>query len=100
MRLTKFVILIITLTPIIYVAIANKCDVNTYEINKCLKAKMAKLDNKLDKLRNHNVVDFKKSRDNICNDVKSAYEDGSYQSVKYGNCAISLVKWYINQTKV
>ena len=100
MKLTKFVTTIIILTPIISFATVNKCDGNTYEINQCLKAKMKNLDNQLDKLQNHNVVNFKKSRDKICNDVSSTYEGGSYQSVKYGNCIISLNKWYINQTKV
>ena len=100
MKVIKIIALIITFIPIISLASSKKCDGNTYEINQCLKAKMKKLDSQLDKLQNHNVADFKKSRDKTCRDISSTYEGGSYQSIKYGNCVVSLDKWYVNQTKV
>jgi len=100
MKLTDFLIIATLMTPFILEASSKKCDGNTYEINQCLKAKIEKLDSQLSKLQKHNIVDFKKSRDKICNDIISIYEGGSYQSIKYGNCIISLDKWYINQTKV
>ena len=100
MNLKKILVIVAVLVPIISLAASKKCDGNTYEINQCLKAKMENLDNKLDKLQNHNIVEFKKFRDKICSDISSTYEGGSYQSVKYGNCVISLDKWYLNQTKI
>ena len=100
MKLTRILVIAVMLTPMISLASSKKCDGNTYKINQCLKAKMEILDNKLDKLQNHNIVEFKKFRDKICNDISSTYEGGSYQSVKYGNCVVSFDKWYLNQTKI
>ena len=100
MNLTKFVATIIIFIPIISLASSKICDGNTYEINQCLKAKMEKLDNKLNKIKNHKISNFKKYRNKICSDIALVYEGGTYQSVKYGNCIISLDKWYINQARM
>jgi len=100
MKLTKFLTIVVMLTPIVLFASDKKCDGNTYEINQCLKARMVSLDSKLDKVQNHDVANFKKSRDITCSDISSTYEGGSYLSVKYGNCIISLDRWYLNQIKV
>jgi uncharacterized protein YecT (DUF1311 family) len=100
MKLTKSLTIVVMLTPIVLFASDKKCDGNTYEINQCLKARMGQLDNQLDKVQNHNTLDFKKSRNLTCTDISSTYEGGSYLSVKYGNCVISLDRWYLNQIKV
>ena len=99
MKLTKSLGIVVMLTPIVLFASDKKCDSNTYEINQCLKVRMEKLNSKLDNAQNHNVANFKKSRDITCNDISSTYEGGSYLSVKYGNCIISLDRWYLNQIK-
>lgn len=99
MKLPSLLIITICIISPFTTFAQTKCDGNTYQINECLKVKMKKYDNRLDKIKDQNVVEFKKSRDNTCADISSAYKGGSYQSVKYGNCIISLDKWYINQTK-
>ncbi|WP_052399192.1 lysozyme inhibitor LprI family protein [Candidatus Francisella endociliophora] len=83
--------------PVLAISKTTKCDGNTYEINECLKSQMQKFDTKLDKIQDHNIKKFKKYRDNICSDVSSSYKGGTYESVKYGNCIISLNKWYLKQ---
>lgn len=77
----------------------TNCDGNTYEINQCLKQKMQNLDEKLDKIKNHSIQEFKKYRHKICSNISSTYKDSSYEAIKYGNCIISLDKWYIEQLK-
>ncbi|MBF9008445.1 DUF1311 domain-containing protein, partial [Francisella tularensis] len=34
-----------------------------------------------------------------CYDISSTYKGGTYQAIKYGNCVISLDKWYLQQLK-
>ncbi|WP_234393369.1 DUF1311 domain-containing protein [Francisella adeliensis] len=76
-----------------------KYDGNSYEINQYLKSQMANFESKINQLENHDIVNFKNYRDKICNDISSTYEGGSYKSVKYGNCVVSLDKWYIQQAQ-
>lgn len=92
----KLLLTIFTISPILIFA-DTLCDGNTYQINKCLKSQMQKHDNKLDKLQNHNIKSFKEYRNKICSDISSSYKGGTYESVKYGNCIISLDKWYLKQ---
>lgn len=94
----KLIFIIFTIFPILIFA-ETLCDGNTYEINECLKSQMQKYDNKLDKIKNHDIKSFKEYRNKICSDISSTYKGGTYESVKYGNCVISLDKWYLKQLK-
>lgn len=80
---------------------ANECNEgNTYEINQCLKAKIVDSNKALDNIQNHDIKEFKELRNKICQNVSDVYKGGSFQSISYGNCVISLSDWYIEQTKV
>ncbi|ASG67741.1 hypothetical protein fh0823_04830 [Francisella halioticida] len=92
----KLLLIIFAIFPIIIFA-DTICDGNTYEINKCLKSQMQKLDSKLDNIQNHNIKNFKKYRNKICSDISATYNGGSYESVKYGNCIISMDRWFLRQ---
>ncbi|GMN88829.1 lysozyme inhibitor LprI family protein [Francisella sciaenopsi] len=83
--------------PILVFANNPICDGSTYEINQCLKIQMQTYDKKLDSLKGSNIKDFKRYRDNICSDISSAYNGGTYESIKYGNCIISLDRWFLKQ---
>ncbi|AEI36432.1 lysozyme inhibitor LprI family protein [Francisella salina] len=83
--------------PILVFANNSICDGNTYEINQCLKAQMQTYDKKLDSLKGSNIKDFKRYRDNICSNISSAYNGGTYESIKYGNCIISLNRWFLEE---
>ncbi|MBK2106811.1 DUF1311 domain-containing protein [Francisella philomiragia] len=85
--------------PILVFANSPICDGNTYEINQCLKTQMQMYDKKLDSLKNSNIKEFKKYRDNICSNISSAYNGGTYESIKYGNCIISLDRWFLEEVK-
>ncbi|AVC44507.1 hypothetical protein B4919_06780 [Francisella tularensis subsp. novicida] len=94
----KLIIMTLTILPTLVVA-DKVCDGNTYEINACLKSQMQIYDTKLNDVQNHDIKNFKKYRDNICYDISSTYKGGTYQAIKYGNCVISLDKWYLQQLK-
>ncbi|AJI46901.1 lysozyme inhibitor LprI family protein [Francisella philomiragia] len=86
--------------PILVFANSPICDGNTYEINQCLKTQMQTYDKKLDSLKDSNIKDFKKYRDNICSKISSTYSGGTYESIKYGNCIISLDRWYLKELEI
>ncbi|WP_150463944.1 DUF1311 domain-containing protein [Francisella sp. XLW-1] len=83
--------------PILVFANNPVCDGNAYEINQCLKTQMQTYDKKLYSLKGSNIKDFKGYRDNICSDISSAYNGGTYASIKYGNCIISLDRWFLEE---
>ena len=58
---------------------------------------MQQLDSKLDKIQNHNISNFKKYRDNICSDICSEYKGGTFEGIRYGNCIVSLDRWYLEE---
>lgn len=93
---TLFIFLTTTLPAL---ALAKNCDGNTFEINKCLKSQMQKLDNKIEKIPNLNINNLRKYRDKICSDISSSYKGGTYEAVKYGNCVISFDKWFLKQSE-
>ena len=86
----------ICILPIISFAYTPTCDGNTYEINQCLKNKISNIDTKIDKIKNQDIEKFKKYRKNICSDISSRYKCGTFESVRYGNCVLSLSEWYIH----
>ncbi|MFC4891540.1 DUF1311 domain-containing protein [Pseudofrancisella aestuarii] len=95
----KRLLLIALLLP--FFSFANECNEgNTYEINQCLKAKIEESNKAIDKIKNHNTEEFQELRNKICQNVSYVYKGGSFQSISYGNCVISLSDWYIEQTKV
>lgn len=98
-KLNIFSLIALSCLPILAISKTAQCDGNTYEINECLKSQMQKFDSKLDKIQNHDINNFKKYRDSMCSDISSEYEGGTFESVKYGNCVVSLDRWYLNQLK-
>lgn len=79
---------------------ANKvCNGNTYKINECLKSQMQIYDTKLNNVQNHYIKNFKKYRNSLCSNISSIYKSGNSQSIKYGNCIISLDKWFLEKIK-
>ena len=101
MRLVNKVIIGITVLtiPILAISTDAQCDGTTYEINTCLKHKMLNLDVQLKATKNNNVKIFKIQRDDICKNISTPYKTGTYESIKYGNCIISLDNWYLDQIK-
>ncbi|MBY7735012.1 DUF1311 domain-containing protein [Francisella philomiragia] len=93
-------IILLLFLPILVFANSPICDGNTYEINQCLKTQMQTYDKKLDSLKGSNIKDFRKYRDNICSNISSTYSGGTYESIKYGNCIISLDRWFLEEVKV
>jgi uncharacterized protein YecT (DUF1311 family) len=77
----------------------TNCDGNTYQINQCLKAQMAKLDTQITKTDGHNIKMLKNYRNKICSDISSSYKGGTFEAIKYGNCIISFDKWLLEQMK-
>ncbi len=86
----------ICILPFTLFAHTPTCDGNTYEINQCLKKQILSLNTEINTIKNQDTESFKKHRDQICTDISSKYSDGTFESVSYGNCVVSLSKWYID----
>jgi hypothetical protein len=87
--------LVICALPFTLFAYTPTCDGNTYEINKCLKKQVFDINTKIDNIKNQDTESFKEYRKKICTDISSKYSGGTYESVSYGNCVISMSEWYV-----
>ncbi|MDE5000781.1 DUF1311 domain-containing protein, partial [Francisella tularensis] len=73
----KLIIMTLNILPTLLAAV-KVCDGNTYEINACLKSKMQIYDTKLNDVKNHDIKNIKKYRENIFYDIISNYKGGTY----------------------
>ena len=92
---TKLLTMTLCILPFTLFAHTPTCDGNTYEINQCLKKQILSLNTKIDTIKNQDTESFKKHRAQICTDISSNDSGGTFESVSYGNCVVSMSNWYV-----
>lgn len=99
----RFVPLLVMGISIAYANVYPCTHGTTYQINQCLLAKQQAIDKALAHNQNispPNLKAFEKSRQNLCQLVANRYQGGSFESIAYGQCYLSLSKWFVQQMRL
>lgn len=79
------------------------CDTgNTYEINMCLIKTIKQTDATLVQksgLTADQIAKFKTLRRSLCELASSKFKGGTYESVRYGHCVLSLTHWFLEELR-